>query len=142
MNNNILKFTTIAILLFSLNNFSFSQQITDTKIQGRYLIIDDLNVFFTKINNQIICESFQLYNIKEEESSKPPYLAVTELKNVVDFSIESNSSKYENQRRCRLVMLAPNYLETFRLVLNKMEVKYIIYKGDLKSVDDFYLILK
>jgi hypothetical protein len=133
MKKTLQKLTVILILLISFN-FSYSQD------QSRYLVIDDLNAFFVEKNDEIICD-FQLFNIKDEESSKPSYVSITELKNVIDFSIESKSSTNENQRKCRLVMKTIDYEETFRLVLYKLEVKYIIYKGEINSADNFYLII-
>jgi hypothetical protein len=133
----LLKKIMVMLLPLLLSISLYSQ--TD---QSRYLVIDDLNTFFTETECNISCESFQLFNIKENESSKPIYISVSELNNVVDFSIESGSSNYENQRKCRIVLNKENYEDTFRLVLYKLEIKYIIYKGGIISSDSFYLLLK
>lgn len=142
MNYKILRISLVIAICLITNVSVFSQVATDNDIKGRYLIIEDTQTFFTQQENTMVCESFVLYNILEDESSKPVHVGVTETTNVIKFSIKSNSEKYENQRSCRLVMKVDNYKETFRKVLIKMEVKNILYMGELITVDEFYLLTK
>lgn len=142
MNYKILRISFVIAICLITNVSVFSQVATDNTIKGKYLIIEDTQTFFSHHENTMVCESFVLYNILEDESSKPAHVGVTELPNVIKFSIKSNSEKYENQRSCRLVMKTDNYKETFRRVLIKMDVKNILYKGELITVDEFYLLTK
>ena len=116
------------LLVQTTFSFTFAQAEPSNNINGRYLIIDDISTFFRDAGEYMVTDNFQLYNILENESSKPVYVGVTELINVVKFSIESGSSTHENQRRCKLTINKTDYLNTFRLVLSGMEVKYIIHK--------------
>lgn len=125
-------------MLLLVQTITFAQAEPLNNIDGRYLIIEDISTFFKDAGEYLVTDNFQLYNIGENESSKPVHVGVNELTNVVKFSIESGSSTHEKQRRCKLTIKKTNYLSTFRLVLYKMEVKYIIYKGNLLSVDDFF----
>jgi hypothetical protein len=134
---NIFKKIMVILLPMLFSMCVFAQSVD----QSRYLVVDDLTTFFSGDDCDVTC-NFQLYNIKEDESSKPIYISVSELNNVIDFSIESGSSNYENQRKCTLLMCRENYEETFRLVLYNLKVKYIIYKGNNISSDSFYLLLK
>ncbi len=142
MNYKILRISIVLAICLITNVSVFSQVATDNTIKGRYLIIEDTQTFFSNQENTMVCESFVLFNILEDESSKPAHVGVTELSDVIKFSIKSNSEKYENQRFCRLVMKAENYKNTFRKVLIKMDVKNILYQGELITVDEFYLLTK
>lgn len=138
-----MKIKTLALLsFFFLVNFyslqSFSQSLAKADINGRYVIIDDLTMFFIEKDGNLVAENFQLYNILEDESSKPIFVGVSELPNVVKFSIKSGSIVYENQRACKLVIKKDSYINTFNKVLQTMDVKYIISKGEVKTVDEFF----
>jgi hypothetical protein len=65
-------------------------------------------------------------------------VAVNELSGVVDFSIKSGSERFENQRSCVLKLKSQNYVSTFRIVLDRMDVKYILSNGNMISVNDFF----
>jgi hypothetical protein len=106
----------------------------------RYIVIDDISTFFVpdKLDSNIIDCNFELYNIYEDESSKPVFVDVSELRGVVKFSIKSNSERFENQRSCSLKLSAQNYTSTFRLALSKMKVKNIMFKGNLITVESFF----
>jgi len=126
----------LSVLLFVFNNI-FAQD-NYKAYQGRYIVVDDISTFFVHDteNNLIVC-NFELYNIYENESSKPVFVDVNDLSDVVKFGIKSNSEKYENRRSCYLKMIVPNYLSTFRLVMDRMNVKKIQYQGEFISVNDF-----
>jgi len=133
-------FVCFATILSS--GYLYSQGVSDINIKGRYIVVEDLNSFFVEIDENIVAESFQLYNIMEDESSKPCHVGVNEVTNVVKFSIESSSSTHENQRRCKLTMNKINYLSTFRYVLKNMEVDFVVYQGTVLTVADFFITIK
>jgi hypothetical protein len=132
-----LAFGCVVFLVNFYSLQSFSQNIITEEIKDRYLIIDDFSKFFTEKDGNFTTESFQLYNIFEEESSKPIHVGIIEIPNVVKFSIESSSSVYENQRRCKLTIRKENYLSTFIKVLSIMDVQYIVTNGEIRKVEDF-----
>jgi len=135
INNTLLVFlTTISLSLYS--------QIDSNDLNERYLSFNDLATVFVYSDDCVTIESFQLYNIKEGESSKPIHIAVNDLSGVIKFSIESSSSVYENQRRCKLVMYQEQYINTFRLVIYNMGVKFILYNGNRMEVEEFIELLK
>ena len=142
MNYKTLSVSILILFCFISINSLFSQQITDKNIDGRYIIINDIEDFFTHDENTVTCHSFILYNIKEDESSKPAHVAVNDIQNVIIFSIKSNSEKFENQRSCKLVMQKKDYHTTFRTALIGMNIKYILYQEKLITVDEFYLLKK
>ncbi|MDD3741384.1 MAG: hypothetical protein PHH30_09095 [Bacteroidales bacterium] len=125
---------TVSLLIFG----SINAQENSENYQGRYIVVDDITTFFMldKTENIIVC-NFDLYNIFEQESSKPVFVDVNELTNVVKFGIKSSSEQYENQRSCYLKMNVMNYSSTFRLVLDRMNVKMILYQGEFILVNDF-----
>lgn len=129
----------ILILLFCIYSLSLSAQQSKEIFTDRYIEINDIDSFFNidESADLVVC-SFELVNIFEEESSKPVFAAVNDINGVVDFSIKSRSERYVNQRSCFLKMRSQNYLSTFRIVLDRMEVNFITYKGNLISVNDFY----
>ncbi len=134
----------LILILFSLSTINFNakaQQITDNTINGRYIIIDDFSSFFKEKENNKICY-MTIYNILDNESSKPLHIAANELKNVIKFSIKSHSEIYENQRNSKLVINSKNYIETFRTVLIKLDIKYILFNNELLNVDEFYSLVK
>lgn len=142
MKTRLLSCLFICFATILSSGYMFSQGVSDNNIKGRYIIVEDLNSFFVEIDDNIVAESFQLYNIMEDESSKPCHVGVNEVTNVVKFSIESSSSTYENQRRCKLIMKKLNYLSTFKYVLKNMEVYYVVYQGTVMTVEDFFITIK
>lgn len=106
----------------------------------RYIIIDNYDSFFGQIENGVVFVKFELINIMEDESSKPVFVSINELNNVVKFSIKSSSEEIPNQRRCFLRINEQNYLITFRLVLDRMNVKHIVYENQLLPVGDFFAL--
>ncbi len=134
-------------VLFYFIVFQFASQVlysqvnTET-ISSRYLVFQDVKTLFTYSEDNVSIDSFQLNNIMESESSKPIHIAVNDLPGVVKFSIESNSSVYENQRRCKLIMRSLDYINTFRMVLYNMDIDYIIYNGNRIDVEEFLELLK
>ncbi len=111
----------------------------DTNIEDRYIEIDDINSLFIFNNNdfsEII--NFELFNIYDNESSKPVFIDVNEIKNVHKFTIKSSSEIYENQRTCFLSVNKVNYLSTFRQVLLKMNVRYIKLNDTFIEIEKFF----
>lgn len=140
----ITKYIRVYLLIFIIQSgcqFLYSQGNTQSN-NDRYLIFNDLQNMFIQSDDNFTIESFQLYNIKDDESSKPIHIAVNETSGVVKFSIESGSSIYENQRRCKLVISKVDYVNTFRMVLYNMGVKYIIHNGTSMEVEEFIKLLK
>jgi hypothetical protein len=119
-------------------------QTSAVDFSGRYIVVEDVTSFFfaDEVDNSVINCHFDLYNIYENESSKPVFVDVNELSNVILFGIKSNSDKYENRRACTLQMTKVNYKSTFRLVLNRMKVEKVLYQGVLIDVIDFFEIIK
>jgi hypothetical protein len=109
---------------------------------GRYIKIDNFSLFFKEADGNMTTDEFQLYNIMEDESSKPVHVGVYEVINVVKFSIESGSTTYENQRRCKLTIKKDSYIDTFKRVLIKMNVKYVLCNGSFLSLEDFFNSIK
>lgn len=114
----------------------------DNIVSDKYLVIDDINSFFENSDGLMIADCFQLYNIYEDESSKPIFIAVTDLSEVIKFSIESSSSTHENQRRCRLVISSNNWESAFYRSVVAMGVKFILVNRIFVSVEEFFKILK
>lgn len=136
MRKRIKIFTLIAvgIMIFS----GINAQTDSNEHQGRYVEVEEITTFFEldRENNLIYCQ-FDLFNIYENESSKPVFVDVNEISNVIKFNIKSNSSQYENRRSCYLKMNIQNYGSTFRLVMDRMNVEKIFYKGEFITVNDF-----
>jgi hypothetical protein len=117
----LFKLISISMILISSFNQSFGQQVTE-----RYVNILDHQKFLSydeTENNYYV--RFELNNIYENESSKPIYVAVNELQNVISFSIKSKSFEKENQRTCFLRIKPENYAYTLYFVFKNMNVKYI-----------------
>lgn len=129
----------VAILLFCISTVSLTAQQNYNLTTDRYVEINDVNSFFVhdKSKDVIIC-NFELMNILEAESSKPVFTAVNELSGVTDFSIKSGSDRFVNQRSCVLKMKQENYISTFRIALDRMNVKFILSNGNMISVNDFF----
>lgn len=129
----------ISLLLLTILSFSLKAQDNNTRKTERYIEINNLENFFMSSEeypNDLIC-NFELYNIYEGESSKPAFVNVNELSNVTKFSIKARSEKYENQRTCYLRIKKINYLSTFGLVLDRLEVKNIKFEGSFITVQEF-----
>ena len=136
--NTILKTSVVFLLLIVGINYLYSQEKTNI-IKERYVEINDIDTFFTFSDSQISdTKCFELYNIYEDESSKPVFIDVSDLNNVVKFSIKSGSTNYENQRTCYLRVNKTNHLNTLRLVLIKMKVKYIKINQQFIEIDKFF----
>jgi hypothetical protein len=129
-----------AILLFCINSLSLNAQQNKDIIADRYIEINYIDSFFIldESKDVVVC-NFNLINILEAESSKPVFVAVNELSDVVDFSIKSGSDRFVNQRSCVLKIKSQNYISTFRIVLDRMGVKYILSNGNIISVNDFFI---
>ncbi|MDD2385681.1 MAG: hypothetical protein PHP52_02745 [Bacteroidales bacterium] len=131
----------LSIVLSSVINAS-SQTVSDNNIDGRYIIVDDFSKLFTEDENQMSNQSLIIYNIYEDESSKPLHIAVNEINNVIDFSIKSNSENFENQRKCSIILKKEAYKETFRTALLSMKVKYVFLMGEKLTINEFYTKIK
>lgn len=142
MNYRLVSILALLIVFQTSFSVSFSQSSKLNSISGRYLIIDDFSTFFKESGENVTTENFQLYNITEDESSKPIFVAVSELSNVVKFSIEASSSTNENQRRCKLTIKKEEYLNTFRLVLFNMNVEFIVSDNIAVPINDFFDTIK
>ncbi len=134
--------TNVLPVVFTiLISFQLSSQ-NNQEISNRYIIIDDLDVFFTenKENNGYNAE-FELFNIFEGESSKPVFVDVNEVNKVIKFYIKASSGKYENQRTCNIKISKIDYLNTFYNSLRRMNVKYIQSEGQLIKIETYFLKL-
>ncbi len=121
---------------------SFSQQNNTILSSDRYIVINDLNSFVIFNDKNVTCTSFYIHNIFENESSKPLHININSIKDVIKFSIKSNSEIYENQRECNLILKKENYQETLRIALIKMGIKIVICEDQTLSVDEFYNRIK
>jgi len=130
----IFTLITVALLIFS----GIDAQTGSNVYQGRYIEVEEITTFFEldRENNFIYCQ-FDLFNIYENESSKPIFVDVNDISNVIKFNIKSNSSQYENRRSCYLKMSTQNYGSTFRLVMDRMNVEKILYKGEFITINEF-----
>ncbi len=138
------KITTAIILCLIFTQLSIAQkttQATDPSIDGRYLVIESNETYFEEIDGNIECNDVYIYNITENESIKPEYIAVTSLANVIDFGIKTKSYEYENQRGYFLVMNKNNYKYTFVNVIEAMNIKYIIYNNTKITVNEYIKLL-
>lgn len=130
---------SFAILSFLTSN-AFSKELNLPE-KDRFLIINNYEQFFEGNNGKIVIDSFILHNIFPNESSKPIFESVNELSNVVSFNIKSRSEQ-DNSREAYLTINKNNYQNTFRLVLNRMGVSYIVYDNSILTVDEFYILKK
>jgi hypothetical protein len=128
-----------ALLIITVCNNAFSQE---TKIAGKYIIINSIDEFIVENDGLMIAEKFMICNFPEEESSKPHYLAVTELQGVAKFSIESSSSTHAGQRRCRLVIKSESWKYTLRNAFLAMNIEYIVENDEYVGLDDYFNSLK
>jgi hypothetical protein len=137
MKTNLLMFFGLLILS---SQISFNCYTQESAIKERYIKIENIESSFilNDDNNTVSLKSFELYNIYENESSKPIFVAVNEINNVVKFNIKSESEQFENVRTCYLTIQSLNHLNTFYVVLQKMEVKYIFTNNQFIKLDDYF----
>ncbi len=136
-----LKISLILLAVITYANTISAQEKTDESINGRYVILNNLDNFFEFDNENATC-NLTVYNILETESSKPIHIKVNDLKNVVKFSIKSSSEAYENQRQATLIVKKDKYMSTFYNALLKMEIEFVKFNGKLLEVDKFYSLVK
>lgn len=123
-------------LLISIQLSSQNKQ----EISDRYIIIDNLDIFFIENGDSNSYDAeFELFNIFENESSKPAFVDVNEVNNVVKFYIKSSSNKYENQRTCNININKKDYLNTFYNALKHMKVQFILSEGQLIEIETYFL---
>jgi len=133
----------ILLSIFIISVFcASSQTISNKNTDGRYIIIENFAELFTDDGNQMSNQTIIIYNIHENESSKPIHVAVNQLNNVIDFSIKSNSENFENQRKCSIILKKESYKETFITALLNMDIKYVVFMGEKLNVDEFYKEIK
>lgn len=142
-----MKKRIVFIVIFVMATFICGTSNAQTALEnysGRFIVIDDITTFFSTdgTDNSIVGCVFDLYNIYENESSKPAFVEVNDLSNVIQFGIKSHSDKYENRRSCTLQMNQADYLYTFRLVLYRMKVEKVFYNEELIDVNDFLKKIK
>lgn len=137
MKNYSILLTSLVLIIFNTSVFSQSQQIKE-----RYVKFTNEDEIFVEKDGNIEVRNMFLCNILESESSKPAHIAVNELSNVVKFGIRSKSENIANERSCYVIMNPENYISTFRQVLYKMEVKYVLIGEEFISTDKFYTINK
>lgn len=125
--------------MFMSVSFCFAQE---RKIEGRYIEIEDFDIFFIENEMNIETPEFYIKNFEEKLSSKPVHVGVNELKNVIKFGIASGSEKFYGQRRCFIYMGKSNYQETFYNALKIMGVETVIVNGDVISIEDFLTFTK
>jgi len=123
------------ILTFSLQS-AFAQE--NTLPKGRYVVVENHETYFSEVNGNIEIRDFLLYNVNDDESSKPVFIDVNELSNVVKFSISSSSENIAGTRRCTVIMNKPDYRNTFYKVLRKMQVESVVLEGVTVSIENFY----
>ncbi len=142
LNSKMILSICMSIVLTWLLSFVAFADTNQLPEKERYIVIENYDDFFQDKGNSIIIEEFYLKNIFEDESSKPVFVSVNDLSGVNQFYIKTSSDKNVNQRTCYLELNNEDYLRTFRMVLFTMKVKYILYNGDLLTVDEFYSIKK
>ncbi|MDD2636792.1 MAG: hypothetical protein PHW82_14970 [Bacteroidales bacterium] len=135
----ITKITGVIFCILLICNNIFGQNSTTDQIKDRYININNIDDFFlfkdTEVSELV---KFELFNIYENESSKPLFVNVNELSDVIKFTIKSHSTKHENQRTCYLKLKKTNYLITFKQVLKRMQVKYIKTNNDFIELDKYF----
>lgn len=138
------KLINIGISFVILCTISFSAFADETRLpeKDRYIVIDNYDEFFQESGNSIVIEKFYLKNIFEDESSKPLFVSINELSGVNQFYIKTSSDEIANQRACYLELKKEDYFRTFRMALFKMNVRFILYNGNLLTIDEFYSIKK
>ena len=119
------------------NVYSQEKQITE----GRYISIENPSAWFKEVNGNIEVRDFLLYHINDDESSKPIFMEVNDLSNVVKFSISSSSEAIARTRRCTVIMNKDDYANTFYKVLRKMQVETVFIGGNATSVEDYFKII-
>lgn len=129
----------IAFLIMSVCNDLFSQV---TNVTGKYIVINSIDEFISEQDGLVIAENFNIYNFPEGESSKPSFIAVTELSGVVKFSIESSSSTHVGQRRCRLVLKEEGWEYTLRNAFHAIKIEYILVNEQFVELNDYFNSLK
>lgn len=129
-------FSLFVLILFIITPVTITAQ--ESSVTDRYIVIDDINSFFEESDGLMIADWFQLYNMRDDESSKPVYIAVKDLSGVVKFSLESSSSTNNNQRRCRLVLISSDWESVFYKSLLAMGVRYISADGNFVNVEEFF----
>jgi hypothetical protein len=140
---NFVKTTFILSLLLVLSNVLLAQNSTTKSIKERYIEINDIsNLFVFSNDNNSDLISFELYNIYENESSKPLFVSVNEIPNVKKFNLKTDSDQFENQRTCYLSINKINYMHTFRQVLKAMDVKYIKHNDIFIEIDEYFSQIK
>lgn len=137
---NFMQINAIILSLILMCNNVFAQDAIANSIKDRYITINNIDEFFSFTNDESSeLVSFELFNIYEHESSKPLFINVNELPNVVKFSIKSSSTQFENQRTCYLRIKKTNYLITFQQVLQKMEVAYIKTNDNFIELEKYFV---
>ncbi len=136
---NLIKLSGIILCLMFIFNNAFAQNNNTNSVKDRYIIINNIDEFFVFTNDEYSeLASFELFNIYENESSKPLFVSVNELPNVIKFNIKSHSIKFENQRTCYLRLKKTNYLITFKQVLKKMQVAYIKTNDNFIELETYF----
>lgn len=136
---------TLSIFVLSMTLLSFSYELNSQEMEieipknDRYIVIENYDSFFNH-EDGLTKVQFELINIFDNESSKPIFVDVSELNNVVKISIKSTSAEIANQRSCFLTLKSQNYLYTFILALDKMDVKYVYYENELLTTQDFFTL--
>ncbi|MDD2386356.1 MAG: hypothetical protein PHP52_06190 [Bacteroidales bacterium] len=136
----LMKINGIILCLMLIFNNVFAQDNNANIVKDRYIIINNIDEFFSFTNDESSeLVSFELFNIYENESSKPLFVSVNELPNVIKFNIKSNSEQFENQRTCYLRIKKTNYLITFQQVLQRMEVAYIKIDNNFIELEKYFV---
>ncbi|HQP05004.1 MAG TPA: hypothetical protein PLP11_10415 [Bacteroidales bacterium] len=133
------KIGVFCIILTLMVQHAFSQE--NTLPEGRYIVITNSATWFNEVNGYIEVRDFLLYNVDDDESSKPLFTEINEMSNIVKFSIGSSSEKIERTRRCTVIMNSDDYRNTFYKVLRKMQVKTVFVDGTAMSVEDFFMLI-
>jgi hypothetical protein len=131
----------IMLILFIITvfNSAFSQE---TKVNSKYVIINNIDEFIVESDGIMIIENFHIFNFPEEESSKMTFIDVTEIQGVVKFSIESSSSTHAGQRRCRLVIKTESWKYTLRNAFIAMKIEYVLVNDEFVALNDYFNSLK
>ena len=140
---SFVKTTFILSVLLVSSNILFAQNSASSSIKERYIEINNIStlfVFSNDDNSDLI--SFELYNIYENESSKPLFIKVNELPNVKKFNLKTKSDQFENQRTCYLSINKSNYIHTFKQVLDAMEVEFIKENNLFIEIDEYFSQIK
>lgn len=140
---SFVKTAVILSLLLAISSVLFAQNNKTKLIKERYIEINNISTLFVFSNdNYSDLISFELYNINENESSKPVFIAVNEIPNVKKFNIKTDSDQFENQRTCYLSINKVNYMFTFKQALKAMNVKYIKDNNLFIEIDEYFSQIK